>query len=233
MAGVPGALRAVAAIAAQRGAAIAAFTDGHRDRGFSRIASPARTLLPAVQAGTGLDPASAKALGALLVVEARASAQIAAAATGLARSRAAGVAHRSNARRQLVASARYAEQAAKTLGKVAKLRSAAAAALRAGNVAEVVVTGDQMVAFQRRVRSRGVPADLTALLARLGIRGGGLARVRAGLLDDRIAAISLGGPALVAPLTSAGENAALHSLIGELNRYASAARRHPIARRHR
>ena len=128
VAGAGGAVRALAAVAAQRGAALAAFTDGHRDAGFSRIAAPARTSLPAVQAAAGLDAVSAKALAALLAVEARASAQIAAAAAALLACGRRGPPSLV-ARRQLLASARYAVRRRRRVARVAKLRSAAAAAL--------------------------------------------------------------------------------------------------------
>ena len=56
-AGASPALRVLAAISAQRGAACAAFTDGHADPQFTRSVKLARVSTPVIAAGPGLDAA--------------------------------------------------------------------------------------------------------------------------------------------------------------------------------
>lgn len=82
-----------------------------------------------------------------------------------------------------------------------------------------------MSTVQAQVRAQGIPADLRAALARLGVSGGQLAGVRAALLTD-----SAGGPVLIAPLTDAKRSQNLKALASELAQFAGRARRNPIAR---
>jgi hypothetical protein len=230
--GATPALLVLGAISGQRAAALGAFSDPTRGRSFTRTVAVPKTSVPAIQAGTGLDARSAAALTALVSAEARASAQLAAVATAAIRSRAAAEKHnRSAARRQLLAAARLSGQAAATLKSVVKLRAAAVVALTAGTQ-EVIVTPDQVVALQASVRKSGLPADLRALLAGLGVKGTDLDALRTGWLANVTPASFLGGPVLIAPLADAAQIAALQRLISELEHYATRARHHPIARGH-
>lgn len=221
---VGAALLALAAVDAQGAAAGAAFTDLHVDRAYKRRVVVAAPKLPKLAAGPGLDARSASSLNALLAAQAKAFALLAAAATSLARSRGALAKHdRTLARRQALASASFASQAAKALRRVPALRSAAAAALAAGGTAEVSATLAQVLALQSSVRARGVPSDLAGLLARLGVRGADLARVKQALLSG-----SAGGPALIAPLADPAVARSIQGLAAALASYAKSARRAPI-----
>ena len=232
-AGTDAALLALAAVSAQGGAALVAFTDGHRDSAFKRKVVPARPSRPKLQAGTGLDAGSASALDALFAADVRASALIAAAATALARSRGAIAKHdRARARTQLLASARFADQAAKALKGVPALRAAAVTALRAGKTLEVIASPDDIGALQASVRRSGLPAELRAQLAGLGVAGKDLDRVRAGMLHTAASPDTMAGAVLIAPLDDAGRTKQLQNMTSELARYATRARRHPIARGH-
>jgi len=231
-AGPGAALGALAAVNAQGGAALGAFTDGHHDSAFKRKVTAARPSLARLRAAPGLDAGSASKLNALLAAEARAYAAAAAGATALARARAARTKNdRARARTQLLASARFADQAARALKSVPALRAAAVTALRAGGTAEVLVTADQVSTLQAGVRRGGVPADLRAVLAGLGVRGSAdLAHVRAGLVSDVISVDSIAGPALIAPLADPARAKLVRTTSSELARYAAKARKHPIAR---
>ena len=231
----PGAaLGALAAVNAQGGAALAAFTDGHHDSAFRRKVTAARPSLARLRAGPGLDAGSAAKLNALLAAEARAYAFAAAGATSLARARAASAKNdRARARTQLLASARFSDQAARALKGVPALRAGAVTALRAGGTAEVLVTADEVSALQAGVRRGGVPADLRAVLAGLGVRGRtDLAHVRAGLLVNVLSVDTIAGPALIAPLADPARTKRLRTTTTELARYAAKVRKHPIARGH-
>jgi hypothetical protein len=218
------ALLALAAVDAQAAAAGAAFTDLHVDRAYKRKVVAATPKLPKLAAGPGLDARAARALDTLLAAQAKAFALVLAAATSLARSRAALRKHdRTLARRQALASAAFASQAAKTLRGVPALRAKAAATLTSTGTAEVTATAAQVLALQASVRAGGVPSDLAAQLARLGIRGADLGRVKAALL-----ASSAGGPALIAPLADPAVTRTIEASAAALAKYAKAARRAPI-----
>ncbi len=225
---VDAALLALAAVNAQGAAAAMAFTDRHADGAYRHRVTAARPAAPPVTAGAGLDAASAAALRKLVAAEAKAFALVLASATALARAR--GAADHKNltaARGQVTAAAAFASQAAKALGPLPSLRAAAAAALHAGGVAEVVVSAGDVSVFQSTVRAGGVPSDLAALLKRLGVQGADLSRAKASLLGS-----SAGGPALIAPLDDPARTRNLRSLASELKTFSRDARRRPITRAH-
>jgi hypothetical protein len=220
------ALLALAAVNAQAATAALAFTDQHADGGYRHRVVAARPAPPPITAGAGLDPASAAALRKLVAAEAKSFALVLASATALARAR--GAADHKNlaaARRQVTAAAAFAGQAAKALGPIPALRAAAAAALHKGGVAEVTVTAADVSTFQSSVQAGGIPADLAALLKRLGIQGSDLGRAKTSLLAG-----SAGGPALIAPLDDPARTRTLRSLAGELKKFSREAGRRPIAR---
>jgi hypothetical protein len=225
---IDAALLALAAVNAQGAAAATAFIDRHADSAYRHRVVAARPTPPPVTAGAGLDADGAAALRKLVASEAKAFALALASATALARAR--GAADHKNltaARRQVTAAAAFAGQAAKALGPVPSLRAAAAAALRAGGVAEAVVTAADVSVFQSTVRSGGIPSDLAALLKRLGVEGADLGRAKASLL-----ASSAGGPALIAPLDDPARTRNLRSMASELAKFSRDARRRPITRAH-
>ncbi len=231
--GATNALLVLATMSAQRGAACNAFADGHHDTKFTSAVGASRTSLPVVGGDAALDAGSAKVLTALTAAQAKSSAQIMAAATALARSRGAIARHnRSAARRQLLASARFADAAVKAPKTEATLRARAAAALKAGGVQEINVPGDAIASLQSSVRSGGMPSALAALLAGVGIKGHDLARVRAWMLQKSIDGAYLGGPVLVEPLSDAAQTRSDRHVITELQAYARHARRHPLVRGH-
>ena len=129
------------------------------------------------------------------------------------------------ARRQVSAAAGFADKAARKLRGVTSLRSAAALAFRSTGTAEVIVSASHLSTVEAEVRAHGVPADLRAALARLGVSGGQLDGVRTALLID-----SAGGPVLIVPLTDAGRTQNLKALASELAHFAGHARRNPIVR---
>ncbi len=233
-AGAVAAVAQVAVVNAQTGAALAAFTDGHHDSAFKQTVKAAKPSLPKLQAGVGLDAASANALSALLTSQAHASALLAAAATALARQRGATARHdRAHARRQLLASANFTSQAVKILKGIPKLRANAATALSAAKTPEIYATSAAVQALQADVRKHGVPTDLRAQLARLGVKGSAdLARIKKGLLDDVHTVDSMAGGVLIAPLTDSASSSALQTITTNLATYATKARSHPIARGH-
>ena len=126
------------------------------------------------------------------------------------------------------ASSKFAGQAASALKRVAALRRAAASALAAGGVAEVIATEDQVTAFLAAVKSGAIPAPLRSGLAGLGVGGKDLKRLRAGLLDQSVT--SGAGPALIEPLKDSASAAELRLAISQLSKFSKRARRHPIAR---
>ena len=179
--------------------------------------------------GPGLDAASAAALNKLVAAEARAYALAAASAKALWRARAAKAkGQRALARRQLRASSKFAGQAASALKRVPALRSAAASALTAGGVTEVIATEDQVKAFLAMVKSGALPAPLRSALSALGIRSADLKRLRAGLLNQTVT--SGAGPALIDPLKDSAAARDIRLVTAQLSKYAKRARRHPIAR---
>ena len=226
---IDSALVALAAVEGQAAAAALAFGEGKPDRAFRRRVRVARVKPPRVVAGTGLDAASATALNKLVAAEAKAYALAAASAKALWRARAAKAkGQRALAKRQLRASSKFAGQAASALKRVPALRSAAARALTAGGVTEVVATEDQVKAFLAKVRSGSIPAELRTALARLGVGSKDLKRLRAGLLDQSVT--SGAGPALLEPLKERAGATELKRVTSQLSKFSKRARRHPIAR---
>jgi hypothetical protein len=229
--GAQPALLAIAAVRAQGAVAIGAITDGHHDSAYTRKVVAAKPSRARLAAGPGLDAGSAAALDALLAAEARAYARIAAGATALARSRAAAAKHdRAAATRQLRASAGFAESAAKILAGVPALRARVAAAMAAGakTTLEVIVTPAEATAAQAGLRRGGVPADLRAQIARLGVTGAQMSKVRSGCIDKNVTANRVAGPVLVAPFSDAAKTALARNLRTELSAYARRARGHRI-----
>jgi hypothetical protein len=111
---------------------------------------------------------------------------------------------------------------------VLALRSAAASALTAGGVAEVIATEDQVSAFLAVVKSGALPADLRTALAGLGVGSKDLKRLRAGLLDQSMT--SGVGPALIEPLKDSFGARDIKLVASQLSKFSKRARRHPIAR---
>ncbi len=228
-AAIDSALNALAAVEGQAAAAALAFGGGKPDRAFRQKVRVARVKAPTVVEGAGLDAASAAALNKLFAAEARAYALAAASAKALWRARAAKAKRqRASARRQLRASSKFAGQAASALKRVPALRSAAANALTAGGVTEVVATEDQVTTFLGMVKSGAIPAPLRTGLAALGVGSKDLKRLRAGLLDQSMT--SGVGPALIEPLKDAAGASELRRVSAQLSKYSKRARRHPIAR---
>jgi hypothetical protein len=224
--GADSALLALGAVEALGGAAVSAFTDGHRDRRYTRKVLPPKPKLPVVGAGAGLDGGSAAALNKLIVAEGSAYALMAAAATALARARALRTkpktAHNRAARRaHLHTSAKYAGQAAKLLTTVPGLRDQAAAALQAGGAPEVTVTSDQVAALAAAIARSGLPADITALLRRLGATSDDLKRIRKGAA----AGPTRSAGALIAPLEIDAGKERAQGLAAALSAYARSARK--------
>jgi hypothetical protein len=226
---IDSALDALAAVEGQGAAAALAFGEGKPDRAFRRTVRVTRAKPPTVVAGAGLDAASAAALNKLVATEARAYALAAASAKALWRARAAKAkGQRALARRQLRASSKFAAQAASVLKRVLALRTAAANALSAGGVTEVVATEDQVKAFLATVKSSSIPAYLRSSLAALGVGSKDLKRLRAGLLHQTVSSGT--GPALIAPLTDPAGTSDIKLVASQLSKYSKRARRHPIAR---
>jgi hypothetical protein len=233
-AGGAAAVAQIAAVNAQMGAALVAFSDGHRDSAFRASVKPATPKLPKLSAGDGLDAGSAAALSAMVSAQARAASLIAAAASCLARQRSASAKHdRSHARRQLLASARFSSEAAKVLKPIPKLRQQAAAALEAGHAPEVYATATSVTAFVDQVRKTGLPSDLRSQLALLGVHSpADLARVRKAMGDPLETVDSIAGGVLVAPISDSTLSFTMQTVATNLKAYATAARSHPIARSH-
>jgi hypothetical protein len=229
IAGVDGALVALAAVNGQGAAALLAIRGSKRDPAFKHRVTVFRAKPPTVTAAAGLDVQSAASLNKLLAAEARANALIAAMAKALWRSRAAHAKHdRVAARRQLRASAMFAGQAATALKRVPALRAAAARTLTARGVVEVFASDAEVAAFISSVRSAGIPGSLRPALGRLGVTTSDLAHLRKGVLGQTVTSAS--GPVLIAPLTNPARATELRQLTTELSHYSARARRHPIAR---
>ena len=169
-AGAAGALDVLAAVTAQRTAAYAAFTDGHRDERVGSAVKVGKVSLPAVQSGAGIDAGSAKALNAVLAVAGEGVGTDHGRRDGAGALAGGGQAPQPlAARRQLLASARFADQAASSLGKVGGLRSKVAAAMEGR-------PGDRRCSSRLPTRLRrcsaacapaGLPTQIAALLAGL------------------------------------------------------------------
>ena len=227
-ASVDAALRALAAVNAQGAAAMLSIRFGKPDPAFAQRVTVSPATPPTLSAGSGLDAASAAALNKLLVAEARANALIGGMAKALWRAR---KAHAENnkaaARDQLRSSAAFAAQAVSALGRVQALRTGAAGALTAGGVTEVLSSEDGVAAFIAGVRSRGLARALGTPLGKLGVGSADLKRLSGFVLEQPVA--SAVGPVLIAPLRDPARAADLKSLIAELSKFSTRARRHPIA----
>jgi hypothetical protein len=227
-AAVDAALDALAAVNGQGAAATLAIPYGKRDPAFKRKVTAARATPPTLSTGPGLDAGSVAALNTLLRAEARANALIAAMAKTLWRARAAHAKHdRAAARRQLRASATFAAQAATALKTIQALRTAAANALTAGGVAEVIASEAAVTAFLATVATSGIPATLSTPMGKLGVGSADLKNLRARVLDQTVSSGS--GPALIAPLTDPARVNALKNLITQMSQFSARARKHPIA----
>jgi hypothetical protein len=222
------ALGALAAVNAQGAAAMLAIRQGKPDPAFKHRVSVFRARPLRVHGGASLDLKSASALNKLLAGEAKANALMAAMATALWRARAAHDRHNgAAAKRQLRASAAFAAQAVTALKRVQAFRTAAAQALTAGAVAEVIASDDDVSAFIAHVRSSGIPSSLRPALGQLGVDSAGLKHLRTGVLGQTVTSAS--GPVLIAPLMNPAGAQELKQLIGELATFAARARKHPIA----
>jgi hypothetical protein len=225
---VDAALQALAAVNAQGAAAMLSIRYGKPDPAIVQRVTVSPATPPTLSAGSELDAASAAALNKLLVAEARAHALIGAMAKALWRTRAA---HAGNnqaaARDQLRSSAAFAAQAVSALGRVQALRTGAAAALTGGGVSEVLSSEAGVAAFIAAVRSRGLARALGTPLRKLGVDSADLKRLSTFVLQQPVA--SAVGPVLIAPLHDPARAADLKSLITELSKYSTRARRHPIA----
>ena len=223
---VGSALLALAAVNSQGIAAGSALGDVNVDTAFHRMVVAARPSVPTISSGAGLDPRAARALQSLLAAESQGFAMLLAAGAALARARGALRHHDdASARRQVFAAAGFADKAASALRRVPSLRAGAAATLNATGTAEVVASSEDVVALQAAVFSRGVPADLKAALARLGVTGNNLAPVKDALLGD-----SAGGPVLIAPLADPARTKNIQAMVTELGTFARNARHRPITR---
>ena len=225
---VDAALHALAAVNGQGAAAMLSIRFGKHDPAFAQRVTVSPATPPTLSAGSGLDAASAAALNKLLVAEARAHALIGGMAKALWRAR---TAHAENDRAaagdQLRSSAAFAAQAVSALGRVQALRTGAAAALTVAGVSEVLSSDDGVAAFIAAVRSRGLAGALGTPLRKLGVGSADLKRLSAYVLEQHVA--SAVGPVLIAPLLDPARAADLKSLIAELSKFSTRARRHPIA----
>jgi hypothetical protein len=225
---VGAALFALGAVNAQAAAAGSSFGDVGVDNAYRRKVSVARPSVPRLVSGTGLDPRAASALQSLMNAEAQAFALVLAAGVALARARGALRHHdEAAARRQVLAAAGFADKAARGLRRMPSLRASAAATLTSTGAAEVTVSAGDVAVLQAAVRSGGVPAELKAALARLGVGGRDLARVKDALLGD-----SVGGPVLIAPLADRARTKNIQAMATELAAFARKARHRPIVRSH-
>jgi hypothetical protein len=228
-AAVDAALDALAAVNGQGAAAMLAIRYGKRDPAFTQPVTVVRATPPKLSADAVLNAGSVAALNTLLVAEAEANALIAAMAKALWRARAAHAKQSTAAARsQLRASATFAGLAATALKRVQALRPAAARALTAGGVAEVLASETAVTAFIRSAKSRGLPATLRMPMRKLGVDSAGVDRVRANVVRQRAAAGT--GPVLIAPLQDRTRASELKGLISELSKFSARARKHPIAR---
>ena len=220
------ALLALGALNAQGLAAGSAFGGVDVDSAYRRRVAAPRPSVPRLASGTGLDPRAAAALQSLLNTEAQGFALVLAAGTALARARGA-LRHNDDAaaRTQVFAAAGFANKAAQALRRVPSLRASAAAALSATGTAEVIVSAGDVAALQAAVFAGGLPADLKAALARLGVTGAALAAVKDGLLAD-----SVGGPVLIAPLADPARTKNIQAMVSELTSFAHNAQRTPVVR---
>jgi hypothetical protein len=226
---VDAALNALAAVNGQGAAAMLAIRDGKRDPAFKQRVTVARAKPPSLSSGPGLDAGSVAALNRLLVAEARANALIAAMAKALWRERAAHARQdHAAAKRQLRASATFAGQAVTALKRIQALRTAAAKALIAGAVSEVLAPDKSVAAFISTVKSSGIPTYLRIPMGRLGVGSTDLEHLRAGVLGQTVTSAS--GPVLIAPLQNSARARELRSLIVQLQKFSVRARKHPIAR---
>jgi hypothetical protein len=228
----PGAADALVALRAVAGLAVLTHETirvARPDSRFRRAVRAPRVALKAVAPGPGLDPASADALTKLLAAEARAWALVYAAAVARGRSIGAIKARR---KKQALAQARaagaFAGKAAKAIRRIPGLRAAALAAFQAGGVAEVSVSYRDARAFQAAVHHTGLPADLAARLAQLGLTTAQRRQI-AKLIWNRPTE-RLTGAQLIEPLADPVRTAALRALTKRLGRLAAKSRRQPISR---
>ncbi len=225
-AAAPAAL-ALAAVATQGATACRAFASPAPDFAFTRPVRPARPSVPVIASTAGLGAGAASALNALLVAEANAWVLVQAGAR--ARARALGAVEKHNlpaGRRQTLAAAGFAAQAARALRRLPVLRTAAATALRAGNVAEITLTIGDIARYQASVRRSGIPSAMRALLVSLGLNASEIRHAQELLLATPQG--SAAGDVLIAPLASATQATAVKRSGSALDSYAKAARKRPI-----
>jgi hypothetical protein len=223
---VDAALLQLGAVEALYGTAIASFADLHKDKTYLRKVAAPKPSLPPLAAGPALPPQAVSALNGLLAAEAKAFALMLAAATSVARAR--GALSKKDMKRatgHVSTAGSFASQASKALKPLPAMRANVANTLRAALVAEVNSRIADEVTFQDGLRNTGIPADLRALLARLGVTGDDLVRTRKGLTG----APTTGGAALIAPLADPQRSKNLQALATALSRYATDAKRKPIS----
>lgn len=222
------ALGALAAVNGQGAAAMFAIRYGKQDPAFTQRVTVSPATPPKLSADAGLDAGSVAALNKLLVAEARAHALIGAMAKALWRARAAHAKHdNAAAKNQLRASATFAAQAVSALKGIQELRKRAADALTAGGVSEVLSSAAEVTAFIASVRSRGLAGTLRLPMGKLGVGSADLKRLSALVLEQKVSAAV--GPVLIAPLQDPARARELKSLIAELSKFSTRARKHPIA----
>lgn len=173
-------------------------------------------------------PAAAHAAVSDLVVSwAQANSQLLAA--GRARGKALGALTKGDgarAERHSRDSGRFATAAAGAIEALPAKRAAAAAALRAAGVAELQATTAALHDARVRLERDGLPADVDAVLAGLGVAKAERARVPARLAAT--SALEVAGGVLLAPLEDAEAAAGHRRLAQTLRSYASAVKRRPL-----
>jgi hypothetical protein len=223
--GADDALVALGAVGKLAALAYDRFSLSRPDSAYERRVKVAKPKLAPIASGPGLDPAAARALDTLLSAEARAWALLNAAA--VARSRSLGAIRAGKlgpAGAQARAFGHLAGAGAKALRRLPALRTAAVAALHSGGTTEVTVTTDQVRAFQASVRTSGLPTDVRARLAQLGLGRADQKRI-AGIVAS---ASPQGGPVLIAPIGDPTALAAIGKLARLLAKSAARSRRRPL-----
>ena len=193
------------------------------DPNFRAIAPPKIPPAPRVAPGEGLSADAAKAMNTLFATQVQEIGLSRAILTAFNRSQGAHVKKQTTwERKQMLAAGAYAGQLATAMLTEARLRAAVREALDDPATPDLSVSEEDAYAFQDSLIRKGLPAQVTSTLAKLGLTGADQKELRA-----QIMAVD---PSLLvgSPLDDAKLLASLRTVAADLRAFAKKAARDPL-----
>lgn len=196
------------------------------DPNFRVIAKPRIPAIPKVSAVEGLSAAAAAALNKLFAVQAQEIGLGRAILTAFNRSQGAHVKKQTVwERKQMLAAGKYAAQLATAMLSEVKLRPDVSLELDDPDLADVSVSEEDAYAFQDSLIRKGLPAQLTSTLAKLGFTRADQNQLRAQIMA--IDPYLLAGSPLAA-IADAKLLASLRAVAADLKSFAKKAAKNPL-----